>query len=129
MNTVQIFYRLLADVILLLHVAFVVFAVLGALLAMRWRRLVWIHVAAVLWAASVEFFGWICPLTPLENRLRDRAGEDSYSADFIARYLVPALYPQGLTREVQIALGIFVMLINLILYAWIFRHRTKAKNS
>ena len=129
MNTVQISYLVLADLILLLHVAFVIFAVLGAHLAMRWRSLLWIHVAAVIWAAIVEFFGWVCPLTPLENWLRDRAGGDSYSADFIAHYVVPALYPQGLTREVQIALGIFVLLINLIIYGWLFQHRTKAGNS
>ena len=125
----QILERLLADLILLLHVTFVIFAVLGALLAMRWRGLLWIHVPAVIWAASVEFFGWICPLTPLENWLRDRAGDGGYSADFIGHYMVPVLYPEGLTREVQIALGVFVLLINLIIYGWIFRHRTRAGNS
>jgi len=126
---VQILERLLADLILLLHVTFVIFTVLGALLATRWRGLLWIHVPAVIWAASVEFFGWICPLTPLENWLRDRAGDGGYSADFIAHYIVPVLYPEGLTREVQIALGVFVLLINLVIYGWIFRHRTRAGNS
>jgi hypothetical protein len=129
MNTVQISYRLLADVILLLHVSFVIFAVLGALLVVRWRHVLWIHVAAVIWASTVEFFGWICPLTPLENWLRDSAGQDSYASDFIAHYVVPIVYPQGLTRAVQIGLGVFVVLINLMIYGWIFRYRTRIENS
>ena len=123
MNARQIPYQLLADLVVLVHVAFVVFAVLGGLLAARWRRLVWIHLPAVIWAVIVEFFGWVCPLTPLENWLRQRGGERGYGADFIARYILPALYPEELTREVQIALGAFVILINLTIYIWIFRRK------
>src|SRR5882672_1608501 len=111
MNTLQIPYQLLADLIVLVHVAFVVFAVLGGLLAARWRRLVWIHLLAAFWAA-VEFFGWVCPLTPLENWLRRRGGQGGYPSDFIAHYVLPILYPEGLTRGVQIALGVIVVLIN-----------------
>jgi Protein of Unknown function (DUF2784) len=118
-------YRLLADLVVLAHLGFVVLAVLGGLLALRWRRFVWIHLSAVIWAATVEFFGWVCPLTPLENRLRARAGEAAYSSDFIARYLLPVLYPEGLTRELQIALGIFVIVVNLAIYGWVFRSGTR----
>jgi Protein of Unknown function (DUF2784) len=123
MNTLQIPYQLLADLIVLVHVAFVVFAVLGGLLAARWRRLVWIHLLAVIWAAIVEVFGWVCPLTPLENWLRRRGGQGGYPSDFIAHYVLPILYPEGLTREVQITLGAFVLLINLSVYTWIFRRK------
>jgi len=118
-------YRLLADLVVLAHLGFVVLAVLGGLLALKWRRFVWIHLSAVIWAATVEFFGWVCPLTPLENRLRARAGEAAYSSDFIARYLLPVLYPEGLTRELQIALGIFVIVVNLAIYGWVFRSGTR----
>jgi Protein of Unknown function (DUF2784) len=118
-------YRLLADLVVLAHLGFVVLAVLGGLLALKWRRFVWIHLSAVIWAATVEFFGWVCPLTPLENRLRARAGEAAYSSDFIARYLLPVLYPEGLTRELQIALGILVIVVNLAIYGWVFRSGTR----
>ena len=129
MNTSSLLYQLLADLIVLAHVAFVVFAVLGGLLAARWRRLVWIHLPAVIWAAIVEFFGWFCPLTPLENWLRQRGGERGYTSDFIARYILPTLYPEELTREVQIALGAFVILINLTIYIWIFRRKMASRGS
>jgi Protein of Unknown function (DUF2784) len=129
MNTSSLLYQLLADLIVLAHVAFVVFAVLGGLLAARWRWLVWIHLPAVIWAAIVEIFGWLCPLTPLENWLRQRGGERGYASDFIGRYILPALYPQELTREVQIALGAFVILINLTIYVWIFRTKRTNRDS
>ena len=119
-------YQLLADLVVLVNVVFVIFAVLGGLLVARWQGLAWIHLPAVIWATIVELFGWVCPLTPLENWLRQRAGERGYGADFIARYILPALYPVELTREVQIALGAFVILINLAIYIWIFR--TKKTN-
>ena len=125
MNAAQIPYQLLADLIVLVHVAFVVFVVSGGLLAARWHRLVWIHLPAVFWAAIVEFFAWVCPLTPLENWLRRRAGEAGYPSDFIAHYILPVLYPDELTREVQIALGVFVLLINLIIYGWILRAKIR----
>jgi hypothetical protein len=125
MNAAQIPYQLLADLIVLVHVAFVVFAVLGGFLVVRWRRLVWIHLLAVVWAAVVEFFGWVCPLTPLENWLRRRAGEAGYPSDFIAHYILPILYPEELTRAVQIVLGILVLLINLIIYGWVFRSKVR----
>ncbi len=128
MNTLQIPYPLLADLIVLVHVAFVVFAFLGGLLAARWRRLVWIHVPAVIWAALVEVSGWVCPLTPLENWLRRKGGQDGYPSDFIAHYLLSILYPEGLTREVQITLGVIVVLINSAVYVCIFRSKMKPRN-
>ena len=128
MSTAQTIYPLLADLVVLFHVAFVVFAVLGGLLALRWQRFLWIHLSAVVWAASVEFAGWVCPLTPLENWLRERGGENAYRSDFIARYILPVLYPEGLTRELQIALGVFVILVNLAIYSWVLRSGTRTNN-
>ncbi len=128
MNALQIPYQLLADLVVLVHVAFVVFAVLGGLLAARWRRLVWIHLPAVIWAVIVEFFGWVCPLTPLENWLRRRGGQAGYPSDFIAHYILPVLYPEELSREVQICLGALVLLINLSVYTWIFRRKKTTRN-
>ncbi len=116
-------YLLLADAVVLTHVGFVLFAVFGGLLAFRWRRVVWIHLLAVLWAALVEFSGWICPLTPLENWFREKAGEGGYRSDFIARYVFPVLYPEGLTRELQIALGISVLVVNLAIYGCLLQSR------
>ena len=129
MNTLQLPYPLLADLIVLVHVGFVVFAVLGGLLAARWQSLVWIHVPAVIWAALVEVFGWVCPLTPLENWLRRKGGQSGYSSDFIAHYVLPILYPEELTREVQIALGVIVVLINSAIYGWILRSKTRTRDS
>jgi uncharacterized protein DUF2784 len=129
MNTSRLTYQLLADLVVLVHVAFVLFAVIGGLLAARWPRLVWIHLPAVIWAAIVEFFGWVCPLTPLENWLRQRGGERGYGSDFIARYILPTLYPEELTREVQISLGALVILINLTVYTWILRPKRPNRNS
>ncbi len=116
-------YLILADAIVLTHVAFVLFAVLGGLLVFRWRRVVWAHLLAVVWAALVEFSGWICPLTPLENWFREKAGKGGYRSDFIARYVFPVLYPEGLTRELQIALGISVLLVNLAIYWRVLQSR------
>ena len=108
---------MIADLIVLLHFAFVVFVVLGGLLALRWPRVIWLHVPAVIWGAVVEFTGWICPLTPLENRLRAAAGESGYERDFIAHYILPALYPNGLTRNDQLMLGGIALAINVAIYA------------
>ena len=119
-------YQLLADLIVLVHIAFVVFAVLGGFLALRWPRFVWVHLPAVIWAAIVELCGWVCPLTPVENWLRSRTGQTGYPSDFIAHYVLPMLYPEGLTREMQITLGIFVLLINLSIYGWILRRKKTA---
>lgn len=95
----------MAELIVAVHFAFVVFVVLGGLLALRWPRAAWIHLPAVIWGVLIEFTGWICPLTPLENRLRRASGEAGYQGDFIAHYILPVLYPDGLTRTDQLMLG------------------------
>ena len=116
----------LADAVLVAHGAFVLFVGLGGLLVLRWPRAAWAHVPAALWGIAIEFGGWICPLTPLENRLRELAGESTYEGDFIARYLTPLIYPEGLTREAQIALGLAALALNACLYAIVWR-RTRAR--
>ena len=109
--------RLLADVVVLLHLVFVAFAVTGGLLVLRWRRVALLHLPALAWAAFVEFTGRICPLTPLENTLRAAAGETGYEGGFMAHYLLPLLYPADLTRELQWTLGTGLVVFNLAVYA------------
>ncbi len=115
-------HALLADLVLALHAAFVLFVVFGGLLALRWRWLAWLHLPAAAWGAWVSLAGWICPLTPLENRLRRLAGAEGYEGSFLEHYVVPVLYPAGLTREVQIALGVGVLLLNGVVY-WLWWRR------
>jgi hypothetical protein len=114
-------YRVLADVVVLVHLGFVLFAVLGGLMALRWKRCLWMHLPAVAWAAAIEFGGWICPLTPLENWLRMRSGMPGYDVGFVEHYLLPVLYPASLTRSVQIALGAGVLLVNVAIYRRVWR--------
>jgi Protein of Unknown function (DUF2784) len=109
----------LADAVVLVHVLFVVFVAAGGLLVLRWPRLAWLHVPAFLWGAAIELGGWICPLTPLENRLRRSAGEAGYPGGFIDHTLIPALYPEGLTRTHQLVLGLAVLAVNLGVYGWL----------
>jgi hypothetical protein len=117
-------YATLAGGIVLLHLAFVAFAVAGGLLALRWPRLAFVHLPCAAWAAYVELTGRLCPLTPLENRLRARAGLDAYSTDFVAQYLFPVLYPEGLTRDAQVVIGLAVAGINAAVYGWVSRKRS-----
>ena len=114
-------YRFLADLVLVAHFAFVVFAVVGALLVLRWRWVVWLHLPAVVWAALISFAGWICPLTPLENWLRELGGSAGYESGFVEHYILPVLYPGGLTRGVQIVLGLLVLAVNMGIYGWLLR--------
>jgi len=117
-------YRLLADAVVVVHLAFVAFVVAGGLLVVRWKRVAWIHLPAAAWGAWIEFAGWICPLTPLENRLRALAGEGEYATGFVEHYLLPVLYPTGLTRTAQIVLGAAVIVLNACFYTWAWRrHR------
>lgn len=117
-------YGILADIVVLAHTAFVLFAVFGGFFVLRRRWLAWCHIPAVLWAVLVETAGWICPLTPLENLLRHRAGEKMYQSDFIEHYIMPILYPMALTRELQITLGLMVLFTNISIYAWMW-HKSK----
>lgn len=116
-------YRALADLVVVLHFGFVLFVVLGGLLALRWPRVAWFHLPAALWGAGIEFFQGFCPLTPLENHLRRLGGEAGYSGGFVEHYVLPVLYPAGLSRGVQLGLGIFVVLLNAIVYTAVWRRR------
>ena len=114
---------MLADVVVALHLGFVLFVVLGGLLALRWRRVAWLHVPCVVWGVAIGIGGWICPLTPLENRLRLDAGEAGYEGGFIEHYLVPVLYPDVLTRAMQTGLALMALSINVAVYLWIVLRR------
>ncbi|MBW3539031.1 MAG: DUF2784 domain-containing protein [Planctomycetes bacterium] len=106
------------------------FVVLGGLLTWKWPRVAWLHVPAALWGAAIEFAGWICPLTPLENALRRAGGQSGYEGGFVERYILPLLYPGELTRPMQFALGGGVVVINVLIYAWaIRRHRRRRLTS
>ena len=114
-------YRLAADALVLLHVAFIAFAVLGGLLALRHAWIVLVHLPAAVWGVLVEAFGWICPLTPLEVELRAAAGDEGYDGSFVDQYILPLVYPASLTRSMQWALAVFVLLVNLGVYALVLR--------
>lgn len=118
-------YSLAANALFLLHLGFIVFVALGGLLVLRWPRVAWFHLPCAAWGAAIEFVGWICPLTPLEWWLRERAGQAGLEGGFIERYLWPLVYPGELTREMQFALGAAVVVVNLLLYAVVIRRRRK----
>jgi hypothetical protein len=114
---------MLADTLVLAHVAFVLFVVVGGLLVLRWPRVAWAHVPAAAWGVVVECSGWVCPLTPLEAWLRVQAGKVSYAGGFIEHYIMPVLYPVGLTRARQLALGVVVAVVNGLIYWGLVRAR------
>jgi len=119
--------RILADLLVLIHFGFVLFVVAGGLLVLRWPRLAFGHLPAALWGAWIEFSGGICPLTPMEKALRVRAGEATYAGDFVGHYVLPVLYPSGLTRNVQLVLGMVVLAVNLAVYAMLLRRRRRQR--
>lgn len=112
-----------ADVVLLFHLTFILFAAFGALLALKWRRLLFLQLPAAAWGFFVEYSGRICPLTQLENYFRHRAGQAGYSEGFLEHYLLATIYPDGLTRGMQCALAAFVVIVNLSIYAVLLWHR------
>jgi hypothetical protein len=120
-------YRLAADAVLVLHALFVAFVVAGGFLVVRWPRLAWLHLPCAAWGALIEFAGWICPLTPLENRLRGLGGEAGYEGGFVETYLLATLYPDGLSRPVQWALGGLVLVVNGAVYGWILARRRRRR--
>jgi hypothetical protein len=117
------FAHAMATGVVIVHVAFVIFVVIGGALALRWPKAAYVHLPAVAWAIYVEWAGVICPLTPIENSLRAAAGLEAYAGDFIAKYVFPVLYPEGLTRNAQLAIGAAVLAINASIYAVVRRQR------
>ena len=122
----MLLYRLLADAVVVIHVCFVAFVMTGGFLVLKWPKLIYAHIPAALWGVMIEFGGWICPLTPLEKSLRMRGGQPGYQGDFIDHYILPALYPHGLTRNTQAMLGILALLVNVAAYFLYFRKRARA---
>ena len=123
-------YRVLADVVLVIHLLFIVFVVVGGLLVLRWRWVAWLHLPAVAWGAAIEFRNGVCPLTPLEKFFRDRGGQATYEHGFIENYLLPIVYPAGMTREIQLGLGIGALVLNLAIYGICIRLlRSRRKRS
>jgi len=120
-------YHRLADLVVAIHLVFVIFVVVGALLVLRWPRLAWVHVPAAIWGVLIEYGGWICPLTPLENWLRRTAGQASYQGGFVEHYIIPALYPLGLTRATQWALGTIVLVVNVGVYGALLDRRRRVR--
>ncbi len=118
-------HRLAADAVLLLHLGFILFVLLGGLLALRWRWAPLLHLPAAAWGVYVELSGGLCPLTPLENRLRSAAGEAGYTGGFIEHYLLALIYPAGLTHEIQYVLAAIVVGVNGLAYAWVWRRRRR----
>jgi hypothetical protein len=118
-------HRVAADAVLLLHLGFILFVLLGGALALRWRLAPLLHLPAVAWGVYIELSGGLCPLTPLENRLRIAAGEAGYTGGFIEHYLVPLIYPAGLTQDVQYVLAAIVVGVNALAYGWVWRRRRR----
>ena len=118
-------YTLLADLLVIVHLVFVAFVILGGFLAWRWAWVVWLHLPAVCWGVGIEWMGGICPLTPLETWLRLQAGEAAYETDFVTQYLLPLLYPAGLTRATQLTLGSVVLTVNVLIYGLWWRQRSR----
>jgi hypothetical protein len=119
-------YSFLADFVVVLHVCFMFFVLLGGFLV-RWKpSLAWYHIPAVMWAVGIEFLGWVCPLTPLENMLRVKGGDAGYASGFVEHYIVPILYPATLTRKMQIGLGMFVLGANIAVYLTLWQKSRKA---
>lgn len=116
-------FRLAADAVLLLHLGFILFALLGAALALRWRWMPVVHLPAAAWGFFVELTGRVCPLTDWENRFRLLAGQAGYAESFIEHYLLAVIYPAGLTREIQFVLAGIVVIINVALYGWLLLRR------
>jgi Protein of Unknown function (DUF2784) len=123
------FVRVAADAVVLLHFAFILFVLFGGLAVLRWKWIAWLHVPAFVWGAAVEFFGLMCPLTPLEGHLREAAGEQAYAGGFVEHYVMPVMYPAGLTPTIQLWLGLIVVLVNVAAYAFVIVRARKGRSS
>lgn len=120
-------YQILADMVVVIHLMFIIFVVFGGLIAIRWRWILIFHLPSVIWGALIEFQGWLCPLTTLEWKFRQLGGRSSYRIGFIEHYLIPIVYPDRLTPELQTAMGIAVLIINLAIYSWFLRRLNRKK--
>jgi hypothetical protein len=114
-------FKLAANALALIHFAFILFVILGGLLLLKWPKVVWLHIPAAVWGVLIEFAGWYCPLTSMENAMLRRAGESGYSDGFVAHYIFRLIYPAGLTRGLEIAIGVFVLVVNVSVYVRVFR--------
>ncbi|MGD2035338.1 MAG: DUF2784 domain-containing protein [Bacteroidales bacterium] len=121
--------NILANLVVLVHLSFIVFVCLGALLVLKWPRIVWVHIPLAVWGVIVEYLDLICPLTPLENYFRKMAGMNAYQTDFIDRYIIPLIYPGELTRKIQFILGSIVLMINFAIYGYIIIKKMKEKRN
>jgi hypothetical protein len=122
-------YRIAADAVVLLHLGFIVFALAGGLLVLRWPAVALAHVPAMAWATLIELVGGLCPLTTLENALRRAAGARGYSGGFVEHYVIGIVYPAGLTRQHQLVLAAIVLIVNALVYGWLLRRRRRAAHS
>ena len=120
------YYWIAANVVVLTHLAFILFVIFGGLLLLRSRKWGLVHLPAVIWGSTVELTGWICPLTPLENWLRQKGGYNIYREAFIEHYIMPLIYPSGYTRGFQILLGVLVIAINIVIYIWVYQRRRRS---
>ncbi len=121
MIALETLYLWLANLIIVIHFLFIVFVLFGGLLVLRWPKLIWLHLPAIVWGFLVELNGWLCPLTPWENQFRQLAGKLVYEGDFIGEYLIPLIYPVNLTREMQFMFAAIVVLLNAVIYFFIWR--------
>lgn len=119
------FYRSLADGVVLFHFAFVGFVLLGGLIVLRWRRTMWLHLPAVAWGIFIQLSYRRCPLTPLENRLRERGAGDAYAGGFVDHYIMPVLYPDGLTRDLKVAIALLIIVLNAACYGFILYRKLR----
>ena len=115
-------YHILADLVLIIHTIFIIFVIIGGILVLKWRLVVWFHIPSAIWGILIEFKGWICPLTYLENYLRKTGDTEKYTGDFIQYYLTPVVYPPILSIDIQYLLGIIVFIFNIIIYSLVWRH-------
>ena len=120
-------YSFLADLLVVFHLVLILYVIAGALLIVKWPKTLWLHLPSCFWGMTIEFTGWICPLTPWEIQLRRLAGEEGYTGSFIEQYLIPIIYPSGLNWENQMLLGSIVLIVNLSLYTLILIKRRKRK--
>ena len=118
-------YKIAADLVILFHFAFIVFVLVGGLLVFKWRWIIWLHIPAAIWGSMIIIIGWICPLTPIENWLRQAGAQEQYSSSFLEQYLIPVIYPLGLNHERFIAMGLVVIVINVFVYTILFINQKK----